>query len=46
VLPFWPDVDPNTTGWIGLLAQAAGVALLAALEHFALGRPSALASAV
>jgi Na+/melibiose symporter-like transporter len=46
LLPFWPDVDPNTTGWIGLLAQAAGVALLAALEHFALGRPSPLASAV
>lgn len=45
LLPLWPEVDPNRTGVIGLLAQAAGVAVLAALEHFALGRPAALANA-
>jgi hypothetical protein len=45
LLPMWPGVDPNTTGLLGLWAQAVGVAVLAALEHFALGRPSPLASA-
>jgi hypothetical protein len=45
LLPLWPEVNPNTAGLLGLWAQAAGVAVLAALEHFALGRPSPLASA-
>lgn len=45
LLPLWPEVDPNTTGLLGLFAQAFGVAVLAALEHFALGRPQALANA-
>jgi Na+/melibiose symporter-like transporter len=45
LLPLWPEVNPNTAGLLGLWAQAAGVAVLAALEHFALGRSSPLASA-
>ena len=45
LLPLWPGVDPNTTGLVGLFAQAVGVLGLAALEHFAQGRPAPLANA-
>lgn len=45
LLPLWPEVDPNTAGLLGLWAQAAGVAVLAALEHVAIERSPPLASA-
>ncbi len=45
LLPLWPGIDPNSTGLFGLFAQAAGVAVLAALEQFALGQPAAATSA-
>jgi hypothetical protein len=37
LLPLWPQIDPSSIGLLCLLAQAAGVAVLAALEQFALG---------
>ena len=37
LLPLWPQIDPSHIGMLGLMAQAAGVAVLAALELFTLG---------
>lgn len=44
LLPLWPQVEPNAAGLLGLWVQAAGVAVLAALEHVALARPAPVAS--
>ncbi|TNJ34797.1 hypothetical protein [Arenimonas terrae] len=37
LLPLSPQIDPSGIGLLGLMAQAAGVAMLAALEQYALG---------
>jgi hypothetical protein len=37
LLPLSPQIDPSGIGLLGLMAQAAGVAVLAALEQYALG---------
>lgn len=41
LLPLWPQIEPSSVGLLGLMAQAAGVAVLAALEQFALGGTNA-----
>jgi F0F1-type ATP synthase assembly protein I len=44
LLPLWPQIEPSGIGLLGLMAQAAGVAVLAALEQYALGWTSPAAA--
>jgi hypothetical protein len=44
LLPLSPQIEPSSVGLLGLMVQAAGVAVLAALEQFALGGTNAAAA--